>query len=186
MKMNSPCIVTWLYSWRNQRTQFPEGVLTMTKRPDFTPNMSPMVFKRFYWYQTELRQICRQQDLPTTGTKAELTTYILALLNGQAPQDIHPIRKLRRRSSAKLTARQITLDTKLLNSGFALNNEARSFFAHYFGVQKFSFRKAMAIKMRTVEQTADTSAWVADLIAVLEAPAPATTKNAEEGTYQWE
>ncbi|MFC6261257.1 SAP domain-containing protein [Levilactobacillus fujinensis] len=156
----------------------------MTKRPDFTQTMNPLVFKRFYWYQAELRQICLQQGLPTTGTKAELTAYVLALLNGQAPQDIHLVRKRRRKLSPKLTAEHITLDTKLLNSGFALNQEARSFFAHYFGIQKFSFRKSMAIKMRTVERLADTSATVADLIAVL-ASTSATTKSAEEATYQW-
>lgn len=79
----------------------------------------------------------------------------------------------------------MTLNTKLLDSGFSFNDEARQFFQNYFGLDKFSFKKAMAIKMREVEASQDYSATIADLIAVLEVPQVPSPDNAEEKTYQW-
>ncbi|KRL04401.1 hypothetical protein FD46_GL001529 [Liquorilactobacillus oeni DSM 19972] len=148
--------------------------------------MDSKIFSSFYWYKEELQNICSQYGLPTYGTKAELTKYIVAFLNGEVAAEIKPVRKVRRRKGSHLTADSISLSTKLLNSGFSLNQEARKFFARYFGVEHFSFRKVMGIKMREVEKNADVSATVADLVKVLE-----DTKiiffddNDEEKTYQW-
>ncbi|KKW87747.1 hypothetical protein XA20_07740, partial [Lacticaseibacillus rhamnosus] len=75
--------------------------------------------------------------------------------------------------------------TKLLNSGFSLNKEARKFFEDYYNVPKFSFRKSMGIKMREVEKSGDTKATVADLIHVIENDESDITSNKEEQTYQW-
>lgn len=152
--------------------------------PEFRREMSLDDFKKQYWYKADLETICRQHHLPTYGTKAELTSYILDYLSGKEPADILPIRK-NQRLKKSLTAADITLETKLLDSGFSLNNEARIFFQSYFGVDKFSFKKAMGIKMREVEAKQDHSATVADLIEVLETSQSSSFDNAEERTYQW-
>lgn len=158
----------------------------MKNRPVFSSKMSSKEFASYYWYKKELEIICKDYQLPSFGTKAELTEYVIEFLNGKATKDIKSVRKIRRKSSDKLTAYKITLDTKLLNSGFSLNNEARSFFANYFNTQKFSFRKSMAVKMREVEKNGDTEATVADLIKILkEKPRSNTNNEAEEKTYQW-
>ncbi|VDG30793.1 hypothetical protein (plasmid) [Lactobacillus plantarum] [Lactiplantibacillus mudanjiangensis] len=155
----------------------------MATRPPFDLKMTRTTFQRFYWYKTELQQLCRQYQLPTTGTKAELTQYLGQLLDGQAATQIKPIRPVHRTAKASLTADQITVETKLLASGFKLNQAARTFFASYFGVEKFVFRKAMGVKMRAVERDHDTTATVADLIAAL--ADPTVIEPTTEQTYQW-
>ena len=162
-----------------------ESVNNMTTRPQFNRNMSNKAFSHFYWYKGELQSICSQYGLPTYGTKAELTKYIVAFLNGEPAAEIKPVRKARRKVASKLTAESITLDTKLLGFGFSLNQEARTFFAHYFGVGHFTFRKVMGIKMREVEKNADASATVADLVKISKKPQMISSNNAEEKTYQW-
>lgn len=121
----------------------------MVDRPCFSKKLSVEEFKKFYWYKTELVQICKDNQLPSYGTKAE----------------------------------QINPQTKLLASGFKLNAEARKFFADYFQVSKFSFKKSMAIKMRQVQSDQDTSATVQDLIDAYQNKT--LTDNEEEHTYQW-
>ena len=114
--------------------------------------MGSGTFSEFYWYKEELQNVCGKYGLLTYGTKAELTNYIIAFLNGETATKIQPIRKPRRKVASHITAESITLDTKLLGSGFSLNEEARTFFANYFGVEHFTFRKVMGIKMREVEK----------------------------------
>ncbi|KRK63253.1 hypothetical protein FC68_GL000072 [Companilactobacillus farciminis KCTC 3681 = DSM 20184] len=147
--------------------------------------MTSEVFISFYWYKTELEQICREYKLPSYGTKAELTNYIVKFLDGVPSSNIKSVRKIRRDTSKKLQSKDIRLDTKLLNSGFSLNKEARKFFEEYYNVQKFSFCKSMGIKMREVEKSGDTKATVADLIHVIENTEKDATPNKEEQTYQW-
>lgn len=157
----------------------------MVVRPKFSGNMSSKTFSNFYWYKEELQNICSEYRLPTYGTKAELTKYIIAFLNGKTAIEIKPIRRSRRKANSQLTADNITLDTKLLGSGFSLNQEARMFFANYFGVEHFTFRKVMGIKMRGVEKDGDVRATVADLVKILKDSRLISLDNDEEKTYQW-
>lgn len=152
-------------------------------RPDFNKNMSIKDFHSYYWYKTELQQICKRHSLPTTGTKAELTAYIVKLLAGVPVSKIEATRKIRRKGTLK--AGSITPNTNILASGFSLNNEARAFFKAYYGLSQFSFKKSMAIKMRAIETTQDKMATVKDLIDVYEHPYENLSNNAEEQTYQW-
>lgn len=100
-------------------------------------------FEQIYYYKTELIKLCRQLGLPTTGTKAELNLYIKKYLNGTPANQIKPLRS--KKNYRSLTYEEINLDTKLIDSGFSFNQEARKWFADYFGVDKFSFSKGMAI-----------------------------------------
>ncbi|MBA1392897.1 hypothetical protein EQ500_03275, partial [Lactobacillus sp. XV13L] len=151
-------------------------------RPDFSSQLSVHEFKQYYWYKTELQAICREYHLPVYGTKYELMEYICAFLGGRPASAVHPKRPRNKKSTLK--ASEITPDTKVLTSGFRFNQEARRFFAAYFGVAKFSFRKTMASKLREIEEKHDTAATVADLIAAYKQTEPAA-KTGEEATYQW-
>lgn len=147
-------------------------------------------FKENYFYKTDLVKLCREYHLPTYGTKAELNHYLYLYLPGTPAADIRPRRIVQKKST--LTAAEITLDTKLVGSGFSFNNEARNFFANYFNVERFSFKKEMAVIKRQAEVDNDTEITVGDLIARSmdlkkngKRRVKVLTKTSEEPTYQW-
>lgn len=141
-------------------------------------------FTQKYYYKTELIKLCRQYKLPTSGTKAELNSCITKYLKGVPSSKIKLIRNNRDRHPLQYS--EISLDTKLINSGFCFNNAARQWFANYFGVEKFSFSKKMAIIKRKAEAEHDTEITVGDLIHQMESwNQDKTALSAEERTYQW-
>lgn len=141
-------------------------------------------FNQTYYYKTELVNLCRQLKLPTVGTKAELNSYIREYLNGTCATQIKPFRS--KKSYRPLAYEEINLNTKLIDSGFSFNQEAREWFANYFGVKKFSFSKKMAIIKRKAEAEHDTEITVGDLIHQMESwNQDKTALSAEERTYQW-
>lgn len=141
-------------------------------------------FTQTYYYKTELIELCRQYKLPTSGTKAELNSYITKYLKGISSSQIKTIRNNRKRHSLQYS--EINLDTKLINSGFCFNNAARQWVADYFGVKKFSFSKKMAIIKRKAEAEHDEKATVGDLIRQMQNwDQNKTASSAEENTYQW-
>lgn len=141
-------------------------------------------FEHTYYYKTDLVKICKLLSLPVSGTKAELNSYITAYLNGTPATQIKTKRKQKLRPS--LTYEEINLDTKLVGSGFSFNNEARRWFADYFGVKKFSFKKEMAIIKRKAEAENDTKITIRDLIYRIEHwNQEEIGAVAEEQTYQW-
>lgn len=140
-------------------------------------------FKANYYYKTDLIELCRKYGLPTYGTKAELNHYILQYLSGTPKRDIHQIRKNNQRQH--LTQADISLATPLVGSGFAFDDEARKFFASYFGVTKFSFKKKMAVIKRRAEAENDLTMTVGDLIREYQQNDDLVNEIVEEKTYQW-
>lgn len=141
-------------------------------------------FTQNYYYKTELVKLCQQYKLPTSGTKAELNSYIIKYFKGIPSSQIKPIRN--NSKHRPLPYSKISLDTKLINSGFCFNNAARQWFADYFGVAKFSFSKKMAIIKRKAEAEHDEKATVDDLIQQMQNwNQNKTASSAEENTYQW-
>lgn len=138
--------------------------------------------KKKYWYKKDLQKFCSEKGLPSYGTKAELLLYIKKYFEGIPLNDIKPLRSPRK-TSKKLLWDEMTPETKILNSGFSLNNEARKFFKHYLGLEKFSFKKNMAIKLREIEIKQDETATIQNLIDAYFN----STKivNSEEKTYEW-
>ncbi|MBV0929547.1 SAP domain-containing protein [Lentilactobacillus sp. IMAU92037] len=140
-------------------------------------------FKANYYYKTDLIKLCRKYGLPTYGTKAELNHYILQYLSGIPKRDIHQIRKHNQRQH--LTQADISLATPLVGSGFVFDDEARKFFANYFGVAKFSFKKKMAVIKRQAEAENDLTMTVGDLIREYQRNDDLVNQTKEEKTYQW-
>lgn len=172
----------------------------MNNRPSFSKNLSIEEFEKHYWYKVELEKICRQYDLPSQGTKAELQVYIKEFLSGKKSLNKRA-KSSRIRKNVILTNGAITLETKLIGGGFKFDNVARKFFADYFKVEKFSFTKDMAVALRKAEEENDFEMTVKDLIdiyveskknkkksksKVKEKPKiDESIQNAEEKTYQW-
>lgn len=163
----------------------------MNNRPQFSSRLTVEEFEKHYWYKTELEKICREYDLPSQGTKAELQVYIKEFLSGRKPSNKRAASSRVRKSTA-LSKEEITLDTKLIGDGFKLNKDARSFFAEYFNVEKFSFTKDMAIALRKAEEENNLEMTVRDLIKVYvesksnkKGSKKKIIENEEEKTYQW-
>ena len=87
-------------------------------------------FTQTYYYKTELIKLCRQWNLPTSGTKAELNSYVEKYLKGMSANEIKPCRS-NNKIHRSLTYNEINLDTKLINSGFCFNKVARQWFADF-------------------------------------------------------
>lgn len=159
----------------------------MNNRPLFSPKLTIEEFEKHYWYKTELEKICREYNLPSQGTKAELQVYIKEFLSGKNPSNKRAASS-RIRKSTVLLKEEITLDTKLIGGGFKFDNNARSFFAEYFNVKKFSFTKDMAVALRKAEEENDLEMTVGDLIKIYvdsKNNKKKSAKSAEEKTYQW-
>lgn len=141
-------------------------------------------FQKNYYYKADLIKICKSLGLPTCGTKAELNSYIIDYLNGVSVTQIKPKRSKKTQRSLKY--QEIGLDTKLVGSGFSFNDEARRWFADYFGVEKFFLKKEMAIVKRKAEVENNTEITVRDLIYEIEHWSKDKIETvAEEQTYQW-
>lgn len=151
-------------------------------RPDFSPDWSEKEFLKHYWYKTELQKICSTYHLPTFGTKSELQKNILDFLNGNA---ITCQRKEANKKRIKTVNKPLTLDTKLILEGFKFDQKARTFFAEYYGVSKFSFTKAMASALRVAEINNDLNMTVKDLIDIYENKKKISALLTEESIYQW-
>lgn len=108
----------------------------------FNPNMSITSFKSLYWYKTELINICKTYQLPTYGTKNELTTYIVRFLQGESVDCIKPVRQ--RRISGIQNPEDITPSTPILQSGLSLNTITRQFFVRIIKLKNFHSLKPWA------------------------------------------
>ena len=151
----------------------------------FNKNMTIEEFKHIYYYKTDLQEICRQLGLPSIGTKAELEKYIILFLKGVDKRDIINKRQSGNTTRNKKQLIEITLDTKIIQDGFKLNNQARDFFKNYFNVDKFSFTKSMAVLIRKAEENNDFKMTVGDLVDVYINGYNDIESTDEERTYQW-
>ncbi|ABJ68847.1 MULTISPECIES: SAP domain-containing protein [Pediococcus] len=141
-------------------------------------------FEQTYFYKTELIQLCKVYGLPTYGTKAELNKYLTLYLSGTPACDI----KVNRKHTTSRNKTKITLETKILGEGFSFNQEARKLFAEYFGKEKFSFKKEMAVIKRQAEHNGETKMTVRDLLERYQemvGQGNVLRETAEEATYQW-
>jgi hypothetical protein len=97
-------------------------------RPPLTPNLPPAEFGRFYWLKEELVTFCRQQHLPTGGSKQDLAQRILCHLAGEALA-AEPARQPAR------TAKMPKTFTRgaVIGPGWRCSQELRAFFEREIG-----------------------------------------------------
>lgn len=131
----------------------------MEERPDFKDIKSFEEFKKYYWYREDLIKICKSLGIDSSGYKLELMGNIEKYYMGE-------IVKKRKPSVMKNTAKEITLDTKLLECKFAFNQRFREVFSKLTGIEKFKFNADMVAAARKVKADNDTEFTIKDLLDI--------------------
>lgn len=132
----------------------------MSTRPPFAQIKSYQEFSQYYWYREELIEICRSLGIPFSGMKTELNRTIEAYFNGETIKEKHKIK------STKQTATNISLSTKLLESGFTFGPRFRQFFAEQTGIQNFKYNADMVATVKKVKEDNDTDFTLGDLLEI--------------------
>lgn len=104
----------------------------MSERPKLDKNLSGAAFRAWYWLKDELVEFLRENGLPVTGGKTELTDRIADFLdtgNVNAPK--------RTRRTSKKSACDITPDT-VIEENFVCSEKHRAFFKTQLG-ESFTF-----------------------------------------------
>ncbi|VEE81269.1 SAP domain-containing protein [Streptococcus constellatus] len=132
----------------------------MKDRPDFTTMKTYQEFSHYYWYRTELADICKQLGLEYSGIKTELEEEIKQYFAGNVVQKKVPLK------TKKKQGIELTLDTPLLSCDFAFNTRFREFFAQQTGVSSFKFTADMAAAWRKVKAEKDVEFTLRDMLAI--------------------
>lgn len=103
-------------------------------RPILNTQLDGKTFKEFYYLKEELVNFCRENNLPTSGCKIELTERIAYFLD---TGNVLPPTKTKRKAS-NITL--ITKDTEIENN-FVCSETHRAFFKEQIG-SSFSFNVA--------------------------------------------
>ena len=135
-------------------------MIIMIKRPEFFQIKTYEEFCNYYWYRTELSQICRQLGLGHSGTKQELNEALAAYFAGQ------PLKKVNKQTVKPKNKQEIGLSSSLLLCGFAFNQTFRAYFARQTGVKSFKFTADMAAAWRKVKAENDVNFTLEDMLAV--------------------
>lgn len=126
-------------------------------RTNFEDIKSYEEFNKYYWYHNELKSICKQLNINHIGNKKELNKNIEEYFNG----NLIPKKKIK-----KIKDTNINLDSKLLECGFAFNNQFRELFSKYTNQNKFKFNADMAAVWKKVKENNDANFTVKDMIDV--------------------
>ena len=106
----------------------------MAYRPELTTELKRKEFLEYYYLKEELVCFCRENGLPTSGGKAELTERIAYYLDTGKIKAIKTVRT----QKPKITA--ITRDS-IIESDLVCSEIHRAFFKHEIG-ESFSFNVA--------------------------------------------
>jgi len=103
----------------------------MNERPELTKELSGSTFRSFYYLKEELTAFCRQNNLPVSGGKAELTERIACFLDTG---------KVLKASVKRKTAASIGTITEstLIEPDIVCSEKHRAFFREKIG-RSFSF-----------------------------------------------
>ena len=113
----------------------------MSDRPELSIKLKSNEFLEYYYLKEELVSFCRENGLPTSGGKAELTERIAYYLD---TGKIKAIKKVRTQKP-KITA--ITRDS-IIESDLVCSEIHRAFFKHEIG-ESFSFNVAFQKWLRS-------------------------------------
>lgn len=103
----------------------------MSERPKLSPELDGDTFRSYYWLKEELVRFCRENKLPVSGGKQELTERIACFLDTGRVEFSTP----KRRSAA--IKQDITEDT-IIESDIVCSERHRAFFREKIG-KSFSF-----------------------------------------------
>lgn len=132
-----------------------------------------------YWYKHELVQLCKEYEIPHSGTKAVLKIRLLEYLR-TGSTTLHTPAKRRK----MVRTPDISLDSYFLQEGLRFNQQLRAFFCQTLGKQTVKFSKHMAAAVRAAEQQGS-DITVRELLDIWQHPPHDTHETAEDKTYQW-
>lgn len=105
------------------------------KRPELSKNITPDLFEQFYYLKEELICFCKENYLPTTGSKTQLNKRIIYFLKtGQV------LTKAQVKVSKTASIQNICENT-LIEENFVCSQAHRAFFEQKIG-KKFTFNVA--------------------------------------------
>ncbi len=129
-------------------------------RPQFKDIESYDEFKKYCWYLEELKQICKELKIDYSGGKIVLNYNIEEYFKGNL------IKKQQRIRKNKNVVDALTLDTKLVECGFAFNQRFRDFFIEQTGVNNFKFNVDMAATVKKVKLDNDDTFTLGDILDI--------------------
>ena len=103
----------------------------MSERPDLNKKLDAATFRSFYYLKQELADFCKENGLPTSGSKIELTDRIAYFLDTGKVQKPSP-----RRISVVMIGK-LTEDT-VIEPNIVCSEKHRAFFSEKIG-KSFSF-----------------------------------------------
>lgn len=134
-------------------------------RPQFDEIKSFSEFSNYYWYRDELKAICKQLGIDSSGMKAELNHNIEEYFKGNLilPK---PHKAIRARISSSSDDIPLTLETTLLSCNFRFTQRFRDFFSEQTGIKSFKFNTDMVATAKKVCETKDTSFTLGDMLDI--------------------
>jgi len=105
--------------------------MQMSERPELNKKLDAATFRSFYYLKQELADFCKENGLPTSGSKIELTNRIAYFLDTGKVQNPSP-----RRISAVMIG-TLTEDT-VIEPNIVCSEKHRAFFCEKIG-KSFSF-----------------------------------------------
>lgn len=104
----------------------------MQERPILNRYLDGNTFRDFYWLKEELAEFCREQGLPTTGGKLEITERIAHFL------DTGDVILPRQNTKKKTMSPVLITENSLIEPDFVCSESHRAFFKEHIGAS-FSF-----------------------------------------------
>ena len=136
----------------------------MERRPNFSEIKTFEEFSKFYWYRDELKQICKEHGIDSSGMKTELNRNIEEYFNGKI---IAPKKKYGTNQRKKIKDEaELSLQSSLVECGFCFSQRFRDFFSEQTGVKKFKFNVDMVATAKKVKETGDSSFTLGDLLDI--------------------
>lgn len=111
-------------------------------RPELNNKLDGKTFRKWYWLKEELVQFCRENRIPASGGKTELTDRIAYFLDTGKILSSNTSKR-----SASKTTSEITLDS-LIEPDFVCSEKHRAFFKEQIG-NSFSFNVAFQKWLKT-------------------------------------
>ncbi len=138
----------------------------METRPAFGEIKSFSEFSKYYWYREELKSICKELQIDSSGMKTELLHNIEAYFKGNPI----PPQKRKKQSGAHNAAAPsnapLSLNSSLLGCNFSFNQRFRDFFAKQTGLARFKFNSDMVASVKKVKEDEDHSFTLGDLLDI--------------------
>ena len=150
----------------------------MSERPELSKDMDSDTFREYYYLKEELTAFCRENGLPASGGKTELTERIAYYL--ETGKILPPEKTVKRKS---VLTSEITRES-IIEDGFVCSEKHRAFFKKEIG-DTFSFNVAFQkwLKSNSGKTYSDAISAYYEILAEKKKGKAAIDKQFEYNTY---